>query len=70
MDIPKALAAKIMMVGESGPIEHKRQLLNGGISETWRQFDEKRYEVQLTNGNWSQLVGIGLENGAWKLRIF
>ncbi|HKI52204.1 MAG TPA: hypothetical protein VJ995_09030 [Geothermobacteraceae bacterium] len=70
MDISREMAAQIMVFGEAGPIEHKRQLLNGGMTETWSQYDATHYEVTLKNGSWSQLIGIGLENGQWKIRIF
>jgi hypothetical protein len=70
MDISRKLAAQIMVFGEAGPIDHKRQLLDGGMTEAWRQYDATRYEVTLSNGNWNQLIGIGLENGQWKIRIF
>lgn len=70
MAVPKELAARIMLVAEAGMVEHKRRLLSGGISETWTRYDATRYEVLLTSGDWQQLIGIGLENGRWKIRIF
>lgn len=70
MAMPKELAGRILLVAEAGPIEHKRQLLSGGISETWTRYDATRYEVLLSNGAWQQLIGIGLENDRWKIRIF
>lgn len=69
MKITPELAARIMMVVEAGPVQHKHQLQLGELQQSWKQLDANRYEVTLSRGDWSQLVGVGREAGGWKLRV-
>lgn len=69
LGVSREMAAKLMLLEATGPVEHKKQLLTGGITESWKQLDENHYEVYLSNGRWSQVVGVGRESNLWKLWV-
>lgn len=69
LGVSRDMAAKLLLLEAAGPVEHKKQLLTGGITESWKQLDENHYEVHLSNGGWSQVVGVGRESSLWKLWV-
>jgi hypothetical protein len=67
MHVSSDQAVEVIMLSETVPVLHKAQLLAGEVAQSWHQLDENRYEVLLSQGNWQGKVGVGRENGQWKL---
>jgi hypothetical protein len=67
MAVTNEQAIEVIMLSETVPVLHKTQLLAGEIAQSWNQLDENRYEVLLTRDGWQGKVGVGRENGRWKL---
>jgi hypothetical protein len=67
MHVSSEQAIEVIMLSETVPVLHKLQLLTGEFEQSWQQLDENRYEVLLTRESWQGKVGVGRENGGWKL---